>query len=136
MGAHKNVYSSMDKDTSLSKFSNTNYLHSKNFHVITHEGLSSGSIENEKGNSVLVNLPVTYPIWKFTHDGTVDANAATIVIRSTGGTRVITGTLTSDVTKPSKFFYEIAKASSGIQADEAAGYYKILYIDDYFHIIY
>lgn len=47
----------MDQDTSKSKFQPNKYYELRNGHVVTHKGLSTGSIENEEGTSLLLTLP-------------------------------------------------------------------------------
>jgi hypothetical protein len=47
----------MDQDTSKSKFQPNKYYELRNAHIVTHEGLSTGSIENEKGTSLTITLP-------------------------------------------------------------------------------
>lgn len=77
MAKSRNTYSKgLNRDASKSKYSPENYYDALNIRVITDEGLSTGSIENEKGNSLsfqLPNLPatsITYP------DGTITNIAA------------------------------------------------------------
>jgi hypothetical protein len=47
----------MDQDTSKSKFQPNKYYELRNAHIVTHEGLSTGSIENEKGTLLNITLP-------------------------------------------------------------------------------
>ena len=47
----------MDQDSSKSKFQSNKYYELRNAHVLTHEGLSTGSIENEKGTELSFTLP-------------------------------------------------------------------------------
>lgn len=47
----------MDQDSSKSKFQPNKYYELRNAHIVTHEGLSTGSIENEKGTSLNITLP-------------------------------------------------------------------------------
>jgi len=49
----------MDRDSSLSKRDPNKYYDGMNIRVLTDNGLSTGSIINEKGNSLLFKLPNT-----------------------------------------------------------------------------
>ncbi len=65
MPASKQTYTGgLDKDTSKSKFRNQSYYDAKNIRVITDDGLSTGAIENEKGNKLSFQIPRTEAIWK------------------------------------------------------------------------
>ncbi|KKL03938.1 hypothetical protein LCGC14_2621050, partial [marine sediment metagenome] len=55
MAQIKNAFSAgMDKDSSKNKYDNTHYFDANNIRIITQDGLSSGAIENVKGNRVRV----------------------------------------------------------------------------------
>ena len=47
----------LNKDLSKDKYSNQHYFDANNIRVITSDGLSTGSIENEKGNKLLFSFP-------------------------------------------------------------------------------
>ena len=71
----------MDQDTSKSKYDNTHYYSLTNGKILTEEGLSSGSLENEDGNLLSFSLPDTYGFWKIRFNtpeeptsGTLDIN--------------------------------------------------------------
>ena len=58
MPKSKNSYfKGLNKDNSKSKYDPSNYYDAKNLKVITHKGLSTGSIENEKGNALAFKIP-------------------------------------------------------------------------------
>lgn len=58
MPTSKNTYiGGLDRNTSKSKYKSTNYYDAKNIKVITEGGLSTGSIENEKGNKFTFSVP-------------------------------------------------------------------------------
>ena len=50
-------FKGLNQDNSRSKYDPTNYYDALNLKVITHDGLSTGSIENEKGNSLTFVVP-------------------------------------------------------------------------------
>ena len=53
MAKIKNSFTAgMDKDSSKNKYDNAHYFDANNIRIITQEGLSSGAIENVKGNRV------------------------------------------------------------------------------------
>lgn len=54
----------LDQDTSKSKYSNTKYYRGTNIKVLTEEGLSTGNIENEDGNTLSFTLPDLAPVIK------------------------------------------------------------------------
>lgn len=55
---HQNTFiKGLDVDTSKSKYNNANYVDAKNFRPLTEGGLSSGSMENVKGNKLKFYLP-------------------------------------------------------------------------------
>ncbi len=55
----------MNRDITPDKFSNLNYFYLLNGKVITESGLTSGAIENEKGNSLAFRFPDTAPLTVF-----------------------------------------------------------------------
>lgn len=58
MAKHRNTYSKgLNQDTSRSKYDQSNYYDALNIRVVTDEGLSTGSIENERGNSLNFVIP-------------------------------------------------------------------------------
>ena len=58
MAKSKNTYSKgMNQDTSRSKYDPSNYFEANNIRVVTHDGLSTGSIENENGTAVSFTIP-------------------------------------------------------------------------------
>jgi len=67
MPKSKNSYfKGLNKDNSKSKYDPSNYYDAKNLKVITHKGLSTGSIENEKGNALAFKIP-GIPETTYTH---------------------------------------------------------------------
>ena len=55
---HQNTFNKgLDVDTSKSKYTNEHYVDAKNFRPLTEGGLSSGSMENVKGNKLKFYLP-------------------------------------------------------------------------------
>ena len=56
----------LDRDTSKSKYPANKYFNMLNGKVITEDGLSTGSITNEKGNSLSFTIPDTQAIWELT----------------------------------------------------------------------
>jgi hypothetical protein len=83
MPASKQSYiKGLDQDTSKTKFQQTSYYDAHNIRVVTDDGLSTGSIENERGNRQTFNIPGTQPIFKFRRidndavaaDETIDVN--------------------------------------------------------------
>jgi hypothetical protein len=49
----------MDKDSSKNKYDNTHYFDAQNVRIITQEGLSSGALENMKGDLLRLNTVVS-----------------------------------------------------------------------------
>lgn len=72
MPKSKNSYfKGLNQDNSRSKYDPSNYYNALNLRVITHDGLSTGSVENEKGNALTFSIP-NVPAQTITHsDGTV-----------------------------------------------------------------
>lgn len=56
----------INKDLAKDKYSNSNYFHANNVKVITDVGMSTGSIENEKGTSELFKFPTVGARYKVT----------------------------------------------------------------------
>lgn len=55
---HVNMYiKGMDKETSVTKYSNENYYHAEELRLITHDGLQSGSLNSVKGSSIYFKIP-------------------------------------------------------------------------------
>jgi hypothetical protein len=57
MQERKGYYKGMNKDSSRSKNDPNTYFELRNFRVVSEEGLSSGSIENEKGHVISFKVP-------------------------------------------------------------------------------
>jgi len=95
MPASKNTYiGGLDRNTSKSKYKNTNYYDAKNIKVITEGGLSTGSIENEKGNKFtfsIPDLPKQFVIKPSTISSELTVNFGSI------GTQVINNVVESNV---------------------------------------
>ena len=78
----------INKDSAKDKYAPGAYYHADNVKIITNDGLSSGSIENEDGNKLLFKFPITPARYKitfdnyltFTHSGTIDINGVVITI--------------------------------------------------------
>ena len=49
----------MDRDSSLSKRDSNKYFDGMNIRVLTDDGVSTGSVINEKGNSLLFKMPTS-----------------------------------------------------------------------------
>lgn len=47
----------LDRDSSVTKYDNEHYYHAENLRILTNEGLTSGSLENIRGNLRLFTLP-------------------------------------------------------------------------------
>lgn len=76
MALHVNTFNGgMDKDTSKQKYANTKYIDSKNTRPVTDEGLSTGALENIKGNLEVSKFPAI--IGMFTLDINNVANLET-----------------------------------------------------------
>lgn len=57
MKARKGFLKGMVKDSTRTKFQDDSYYHLKNFRVVTEDGLSTGSLENEKGHILGFKIP-------------------------------------------------------------------------------
>lgn len=58
MPKSRNTYNKgMNQDASRSKYDPANYYNALNLRIVTHDGLSTGSIENEKGNALAFSIP-------------------------------------------------------------------------------
>lgn len=58
MAEHKVGYTKgLNKDLAKDKYSNQHYFDANNIRIVTNKGLSTGSIENEKGNKLLFSFP-------------------------------------------------------------------------------
>jgi hypothetical protein len=67
MAQHKVGFTGgINKDLAKDKYSNKNYFDANNIKVITDAGMSTGSIENEKGNSLLFRFPTVGARYKVT----------------------------------------------------------------------
>ena len=70
MAQHKAGYTGgINKDIAKDKYDNKHYFDAQNIRVVTNEGLSTGSIENEKGNALLFNFPTVGARYKVTIAG-------------------------------------------------------------------
>jgi len=57
MKAKQSFLAGMDQDTAKNKRNPASYYKLKDFRVITNEGMSSGSLENEKGTLFSFSVP-------------------------------------------------------------------------------
>mgnify|MGYP000518509042 CR=1 FL=1 len=82
MAQHKVGFTKgINKDLTKDKYSNVNYYDANNIKVITSNGLSTGSIENEQGNKLLFSFPAVgarYSVaWADLDTVTIDGNTIT-----------------------------------------------------------
>jgi hypothetical protein len=79
----------LNQDSSRSKYDPTSYYNALNLRVVTHEGLSTGSLENENGNILTFTIPNLLAennvLYK---DGTTDSLPAQNNLRIIGWTTV------------------------------------------------
>ncbi len=96
MAKHKVGYTKgLNKDLSKDKYSNQNYFDANNIRIITSDGLSTGSIENEKGNKLLFSFPTVGKRIK------VNINFGV----STGSVTINATTVSYDITQDNESFY-------------------------------
>lgn len=125
-----NTFNKLNRDIALSKYPTTDYYDALNVHVMTHEGLSSGSVENDKGNTLLCSIPNTNTIWKIDCVG----NYGYINIKL--NTNIITTVYFNNTYGGNNLgLYECLIADPNVQSDIAAGYYKILYKYDKVYVV-
>ena len=118
-----NTYQKLNQDTALSHYPNTDYYDARNIHVVTHEGLSTGSVENEKGTKLFFELPSSVlPIYKLEplHFGNFK-----IILDSTTEKTV---SLTADMTARGIYDRIIDICSSEIEAGDFAVFNNITYV--------
>ena len=89
MPKSRNSYNKgLNQDASRSKYDPANYYDALNLRVVTHDGLSTGSVENEKGNALTFGIP-DLPATFYTHsDGTVTNVPAQTNLKIIGWTAV------------------------------------------------
>ena len=83
MAQHKVGFTGgINKDLAKDKYSNKNYFHANNVKVVTDAGMSTGSIENERGNSQLFSFPTVGARYKVSSGvtGTVIIGGFTVSI--------------------------------------------------------
>lgn len=96
MAKHKVGYiKGLNKDLAKDKYSNQHYFDANNIRVITSGGLSTGSIENEKGNKLLFSFPTVGKRIKVNIDFGV----------STGSVTLNSTTVSYDTTQDNESFY-------------------------------
>ena len=85
MAKSRNTYTGgLNKDTSKSKYAPNNYYDALNIRIVTDGGLSTGSIENEKGNLLSFKLP-DLPLVSITHkDNSVSTVPAALNLKIIG----------------------------------------------------
>lgn len=85
MPKSKNSYfKGLNQDNSRSKYDPTNYYDALNVRVVTRDGLSTGSIENEKGNTLAFTIP-DVPSETITHpDGSETVTTAETNLKIVG----------------------------------------------------
>lgn len=53
----------MNQDLSPDKMPELNYFYLLNGNIITHSGLTTGAVSNEKGNTLAFSIPDTAPVY-------------------------------------------------------------------------
>lgn len=110
----------INKDLAKDKYNNSNYFHANNIKVITDAGLSTGSIENEKGTSELFKFPTVGARYKVTIPDVITSSASVTI----GGYSItITYTDTNQVA------YNKIVANAGVAALIANGSVYVFYND-------
>lgn len=105
MAQHKVGYTKgLNKDLSKDKYNNQNYFDANNIRIITSGGLSTGSIENEKGNKLLFDFPTIGKRIK------VNINFGV----STGSITINSTTVAYDITQDNESFYNELISTSAI----------------------
>lgn len=105
MAQHKVGYTKgLNKDLSKDKYNNQNYFDANNIRIITSDGLSSGSIENEKGNKLLFSFPTIGKRIRVNIDFGV----------STGSVTINSTTVAYDITQDNESFYNELISTSAI----------------------
>lgn len=56
----KHLFKGMVQDTAQSQFSNEYYYEGRNIRIVSTDTQSTGSITNEKGNSLILNIPIPF----------------------------------------------------------------------------
>lgn len=119
----------LDRDSSISKRDPNSYYDALNIRVLTDDGLSTGSVINEKGNSLLFKMPNSIaPAYTFT---STNISADELVISTSIHVRPIdfsTCTTMSDA-------YNKVMADTGVQDDTADGFYKVFLNNNKIYII-
>jgi hypothetical protein len=105
MAKHKVGYiKGLNKDLAKDKYGNQNYYDANNIRIITADGLSTGSIENEKGNKLLFDFPTVGKRIK------VNINFGV----STGSVTINGTTVSYDITQDNESYYNELIANSTI----------------------
>jgi hypothetical protein len=101
MPGHVNTYNGgMDKDTSKSKYPNTKYEHSENVRIVTDSGLSTGALENIRGNEFAKAFPSTPTLWVIepgplaNDDPTIDKTQNILASRASTGNTFLSDSFT------------------------------------------
>jgi len=108
----------MDRDSSLSKRDSNKYYDALNIRVLTDNGLSTGSVINEKGNSLLFKLPASLSgVYTFESDSPF----ATLAITTSLGAVLPDLIGTTSITEK----YNAIMTTIEVISDIEAGYYKV-----------
>jgi hypothetical protein len=119
----------LDRDSSISKRDPNSYYDALNIRVLTDDGLSTGSITNEKGNSLLFKMPNSIASsYRFT---STNISADELVISTSIHVRPIDFSTCTTVLDA----YNKVMADIGVQEDIADGFYKVFYNNNHIYII-
>ncbi len=109
----------LNQDDSRSKYSPENYYYLLNGKVITETGLSSGSVTNEKGNTLSFTIPSTAPVYEITIADGYTAPSQLNVTTSSGSYLVaLSGTTLLEI-------FDNITDDVNIQADITAGNFNV-----------
>lgn len=131
MAIHRQTYiKGLDKDTSKTKFRESSYFDARNIKVITQDGLSTGSIENEKGTIAAFEIPNTENIYRFKRTlNTAAAAGETITINGN-----VVSYVAGDAVLDSGDIFDILEGDASIQTAIANNQYQLSQNADYVFI--
>lgn len=132
MGVTTNTFLKLNQDNSISAYKPGDYYDCMNFHPVTHGGLSTGSIENEKGTKLSFKLPSVKPSFKVTLSG--DSFGVLMIKATNTKVAIVDFNHLSYGTATTKNLYKCILANVTVQQQIADGYYSVHYRKDSVYI--
>lgn len=130
MGVHQNSFSKLNRDLAISKYKSDEYYDARNMHLITHEGLTTGSMETERGTKLNFKFPNLGKVFKLVLNGHGGVTLTVIHEDNSSYTLVVGILPTGSTGDANDVLYANLMSNQNILNDITAGSFQIIKRED------